>query len=58
MKQKLEKMVQDVRALILYPEVDAETDLAEWIESGNWQSMTLQSIAAEWDDLSAQALGE
>lgn len=51
----LEEMVEAVEALVEYPEVEGETYLADWIAEGDWQNMTPEEIAAEWDDLSRQA---
>lgn len=51
----LTEMISAVEKIVQYPEIDGETTLAEWIEMGDWQNMTADEIAAEWDDLSAQA---
>ncbi len=54
----LSEMVEAVEALIEYPEVEGETYLADWIAEGDWQKMTAEEIAAEWDELSRQAEAE
>jgi hypothetical protein len=31
-----------------------ETTLADWMQEGDWQNMTPEQMAAEWDELSEQ----
>jgi hypothetical protein len=34
---------------------DGTTALADWMREGDWQTSTPEAMAAEWDELSAQA---
>ncbi len=37
------------------PDGFATTTLADWMREGDWQTSTPEAMAAEWDELSAQA---
>lgn len=53
--KQLQSLVEEVRSLVQYPEVEGETTLEDWISEGDTEGMSPADIAAEWDNLSAQA---